>query len=95
VRDAIKQLLPELFLQLGDLHAQRRLHDIQPLGRACDGAIFEQRDEVLDLSEVHAKWVDSVSANLYNGAERISFFAAAGLGKPGRYLRKTLICDVL
>ncbi|SPA36986.1 hypothetical protein CBM2606_A110085 [Cupriavidus taiwanensis] len=56
MRDAIEQLLPEFFFQPRDLHAERRLHDIQALGRARDRAVLEQRDEVLDLFEVHG-WI--------------------------------------
>ena len=53
VRAALEQLLMQLFLELRDLHAERRLHDIQTLGRAGDRAVFEQRDEILNLLQVH------------------------------------------
>jgi hypothetical protein len=50
---AFKELLMQLLLQLGDLHAQGRLHDIQSLGCARDGAVLEQGDEILNLLQVH------------------------------------------
>jgi hypothetical protein len=53
VRAALEQLLMQFVLELGDLHAQRRLHDVQPLRGTGDRAVLEQRDEVLDLLEVH------------------------------------------
>ena len=53
VRAALEQLLMQFILELRDLHAERGLHDVQPLGRARDRAVLEERDEVLDLLEVH------------------------------------------
>jgi hypothetical protein len=53
MRSALEQRLVEFVLELGDLHAERGLNDVEPLRGARDRAILEKRNEVLDLLEVH------------------------------------------
>ncbi len=49
MRAALEELAVQFPFELRDLHAERGLHDIEPLGRTRDGAVFEQRDEILNL----------------------------------------------
>jgi hypothetical protein len=55
VRSALEQRLVKLCLKLRYLHAQRRLHNVEPLRRTRDRAVFEQRDEIVNLLQVHER----------------------------------------
>ena len=52
---ALEQLLTKLGLELGDLHAERRLYDIELARRAGDTFFFRQTKEILDLPEFHRR----------------------------------------
>jgi hypothetical protein len=52
-RTAPKELTPDVALELGDLHAQRWLNDIESLSGARDRLFFVERHKVLYLFEVH------------------------------------------
>ncbi len=39
---AFEECLSQFGFELRNLHAERGLHDIEALGRACDGAILEE-----------------------------------------------------
>ncbi len=50
---AFEQLNPEIFFQLLDLPAQRRLRDVQPLRRFAEIQILRNGDEVSDVTQFH------------------------------------------
>jgi hypothetical protein len=43
----------ELFLQLSDVAAQRRLRDVQPFGRSRHAGFFGDGDECAEVAEIH------------------------------------------
>jgi hypothetical protein len=49
-----EELLVQLVFELRYLHAQCGLHDVQSLRCARDRTVFKQRDEILDLLEIHS-----------------------------------------
>jgi hypothetical protein len=55
-----EQTHPQLLLQLADLHAQRRLGDIQLLGSAGDVAGLDDAGKVLKLTKVDGFSPESV-----------------------------------
>ena len=52
---AFKERRPELRLERADLHAQRRLNDMQPFCRSAEMPLFRDREEVPQMAKVH--WV--------------------------------------
>jgi hypothetical protein len=57
---ALEQLHAQLFFKRLDVPGQRRLRDVQPLGRPADVALFCGDDEKLEPTNIHAnpsvKW---------------------------------------
>jgi hypothetical protein len=53
VRGPVKQPLAERGFQLGDLHAERRLYDVQLTRGPRHVALAGQTEEVIDLFEIH------------------------------------------
>ena len=51
--DPVEQRHPELALQAGDGLRQRRLCDVQLLGRPPEAVVVDDREEVLELPSVH------------------------------------------
>jgi hypothetical protein len=49
-----EQRLPQLVLELADLHRQRRLGNEQLFGRAAQAARFGHRDEVAKVPQLHS-----------------------------------------
>lgn len=81
VRAALEKLLMQFVLELRDLHAERGLHDVETLGRARDRAVLEQRDEVLDLLEVHVPW------GISDANRRPHRYQTASMDRAGRLFR--------
>jgi hypothetical protein len=54
MRPAVEQFLAETRLELGDLHAQGRLHDVELARGAGDVAFLGEAKEILHLPEFHA-----------------------------------------
>jgi len=52
VREPDEQRLADLPLELLDLTRERGLGDVEPRGRAADAALFRDRDERAEVSEV-------------------------------------------
>ena len=50
---AVKELDPQLFFELADLMAERRLAQIQPLGSAAEVQRLGQRDDVAKMTQLH------------------------------------------
>ncbi len=50
---AVEQGLPHLLLQLADLGAEAGLGQVQPGGGAGEAALFDDGDEVAQLTELH------------------------------------------
>ena len=61
---AFEQLLAELVLERSDLSAQRRLRDMEPLGRTRDVLLLRHRDEVLQLLQAHAAIMPDAAARI-------------------------------
>ena len=51
----MKQRAADLLFKLGDLKRERRLGDVQLLGRLSERSRFGNRDEVLKLTKAHRK----------------------------------------
>ena len=51
----MEQLDPELLLDLPDLLAERRLADVEPLGRSAEVQGLTDRDDVSKVSELHER----------------------------------------
>jgi hypothetical protein len=49
----VEQVLAELALEPPDLRADAGLGHVHPRRRACEAALLGDRDEVLELSELH------------------------------------------
>jgi len=49
----VEQLLAQRLFQPSDLHAERRLHDVELARRAGDVALLCEAQEILHLPEVH------------------------------------------
>ena len=52
MRGAVQQLDPELLFEQPHLAAERRLGDVQPLGRAREVSLPRDRDEVLQPTKI-------------------------------------------
>jgi hypothetical protein len=67
---ALEQVYAEALLQPADLHAQGRLHDIEPACRSRHAALFVEAYEILNLSQVEhgsaAPTAASDAASSYN-----------------------------
>ena len=61
--DAVEERLADLFLELADLVRQRRLGDVDPLGRAREAQAIGQRHEVAKVPQLHTNpMVESMSS---------------------------------
>jgi len=56
---ALEELRADLVFERSDVPADRRLRDVQALGRAPDVALFGNSDEVADLRKAHVGDRDS------------------------------------
>jgi hypothetical protein len=52
-RGAQQKLHLDLFLQLADLLTERRLRDVEPLGRATEVELIGQRHEIAEVPKLH------------------------------------------
>ena len=78
---AVEQLDPELFFELADLMAERRLAEMQPLGGAAEVQGFCQRDDVAKVSQLHC------GRSLLQSRRRPRGAAGSGLSSPAHYQR--------
>ena len=51
----MEQLDAELPLEVGDRLRQRRLRDVQVLGRPAEAVVIHDGEEILELPRVHAR----------------------------------------
>jgi hypothetical protein len=49
----MEKLLAKRFFEFGDLHAQRRLNDVELAGRAGDVSFLREAEEILHLLDIH------------------------------------------
>ena len=57
VRGAVKQHRPEILLEVAHAGRDRRLDDVQPVGCAGEAALFSDRDEGGELTQLHTRQV--------------------------------------
>jgi hypothetical protein len=93
-RGALEQPSLKIAFQPADLHAQRRLHDIEPPRRFGDAALLVQDCEILDLTQIHRPvpdWLEWASVGqpspLENAGARQCLPARGLTGRPASRIR--------
>ena len=87
---AIEKRQPELVFEVSDLAAQRRLRNMQALGRAGDVFLFRDGDEIAQVPELHRRRLcpKGIAGQAINAGEETLIAPGGKFARRGRRFRR-------